>query len=68
MLLEIQKNKFETRTLELKAAKEGCPKRLSDSLSSFSNQDDGGIIVFGIDEKMIMMSAVYMMLMTFKNK
>lgn len=51
LLLEIQKNKFETRTLELKAAKEGCPKRLYDSLSSFSNQDDGGIIVFGIDEK-----------------
>ena len=23
----------------------------SDSLSSFSNQDEGGIIIFGIDEK-----------------
>ena len=37
--------------LELKSAEQGCPKRLYDSLSSFSNQDDGGIIVFGIDEK-----------------
>ena len=51
LLVEIKNNKFETRTLELKAAKEGCPKRLYDTLSSFSNQDDGGIIVFGIDER-----------------
>jgi len=50
-LNEIQKMKCETQILELKSAKEGCPKRLYDSLSSFSNQDDGGIIVFGIDEK-----------------
>ena len=50
ILSEIQNNKCETRTLELKAAKEDCPKRLYDTLSSFSNQDDGGIIVFGVDE------------------
>lgn len=47
----IQKLKCETATLELKGAAEGCPKRLYDSLSSFSNQDEGGVIVFGIDEK-----------------
>ena len=47
----IQKMKCETQNLELKSAEQGCPKRLYDSLSSFSNQDDGGIIVFGIDEK-----------------
>lgn len=47
----IQKMKCETQNLELKSAERGCPKRLYDSLSSFSNQDDGGIIVFGIDEK-----------------
>ena len=29
----------------------GCPKRLYDTLSSFSNQDDGGIIIFGVDEE-----------------
>lgn len=46
----IQKMKCETQTLELKSAQYGCPKRLYDSLSSFSNQDDGGIIIFGIDE------------------
>lgn len=51
-LLEIiQKNKCETQTLELKSAFTDCPKKLFDTLSSFSNQDDGGIIVFGVDEK-----------------
>ena len=47
----IQKMKCETQTLELKSANMGCPKRLYDSLSSFSNQDEGGIIIFGVDEK-----------------
>lgn len=47
----IQKVKCETATLELKSAELGCPKHLYDSLSSFSNQDDGGIIIFGVDEK-----------------
>lgn len=41
----------ETQTLELKSAKRGCPTRLFDTLSSFSNQDEGGILVFGIDEQ-----------------
>ncbi len=43
--------KAEGQTIELKAANQGCPTRLFDSLSSFSNQDEGGIILFGIDEK-----------------
>lgn len=47
----IQKIKAETNTLELKSAEKGCPQHLYDSLSSFSNQDEGGIIIFGIDEK-----------------
>lgn len=42
--------KAETQTLEVKAAHEGCPKRLYDTLSSFSNQDGGGVILFGLDE------------------
>lgn len=46
----IQNIKCETQTLELKSAEKGCPTRLYDSLSSFSNQDSGGIIVFGVDE------------------
>ena len=47
----IQKLKCETVTLEIKSAEQGCPKHLYDTLSSFSNQDDGGIIIFGVDEK-----------------
>ena len=46
----IQNIKCETQTLELKSAEKGCPTRLYDSLSSFSNQDSGGVIVFGVDE------------------
>lgn len=46
----IQNIKCETQTLELKSAEKGCPTRLYDSLSSFSNQDNGGIIIFGVDE------------------
>ena len=48
--LDIKRLKSESQTIELKAASKGCPTRLFDSLSSFSNQDDGGAIIFGIDE------------------
>ena len=49
-LKKVQKMKCESQILELKTAEKGCPKRLYDTLSSFSNQDDGGIIIFGVDE------------------
>ncbi len=44
-------SKAETQILEIKAAHEGGPNRLYDTLSSFSNQDDGGTLLFGVDEK-----------------
>lgn len=47
----VQVLKAETQTLELKAAAQGCPTRLYDTLSSFSNQDEGGTILFGVDEQ-----------------
>ena len=50
IVLNIKELKTETQTIELKAAAKGCPTRLFDTLSSFSNQDDGGIIIFGVDE------------------
>lgn len=50
-LNEIQKMKCETQIREIESAEQGCPTRLYDTLSSFSNQDEGGIIFFGIDEK-----------------
>ena len=51
MLNIIKKTKCETQFLELKSANKGCPKGLFDTLSSFSNQDDGGVLIFGIDEE-----------------
>lgn len=50
LVMDIQKLKSESQTIELKAAEYGCPTRLFDTLSSFSNQDEGGIIIFGVDE------------------
>lgn len=47
---EIINQKTEKQDIELKAAEKGCPSRLYDTLSSFSNQDTGGILIFGIDE------------------
>ena len=45
------RQKAESQTVEVKAAHVDCPKRLYDTLSSFSNQDAGGVLLFGIDEK-----------------
>lgn len=50
LVLDIHRLKTESQTIELKSAAKGCPTRLFDTLSSFSNQDDGGILIFGIDE------------------
>ena len=51
LVRDIKVLKAETQTVELKAAEYGCPTRLFDTLSSFSNQDEGGILIFGVDEK-----------------
>lgn len=50
LVKRIRELKSESRTIELKAAELGCPRKLYDTISSFSNQDEGGVIVFGIDE------------------
>jgi ATP-dependent DNA helicase RecG len=47
---QVRQQKCETVNLELKAARKGCPKVI-DTLSSFSNQSGGGIILFGVDEE-----------------
>ncbi|MCD8205812.1 MAG: putative DNA binding domain-containing protein [Clostridia bacterium] len=51
LIYDVRKIKSEGQTVELKSASGGVPEKLYDTLSSFSNQDDGGIIVFGINEK-----------------
>lgn len=49
LVYQIQEQKCESNYIELKSARNGCPK-LFDTLSSFSNQSGGGKIIFGIDE------------------
>lgn len=51
LLLRIQNRQCEEQTIEVKSAHGGCPEKLYDTLASFSNQDSGGTLVFGLDEK-----------------
>lgn len=50
LVKKIRGLKAEAQTVEVKSAQGGCPRKLYDTLSGFSNQDSGGIIVFGLDE------------------
>ena len=50
LVKKITSEKCEKQHIELKKAAGGTPSKLYDTLSSFSNQLDGGIIIFGIDE------------------
>lgn len=47
---KIQNAQAEFQTVEVKRSKTQATERLFDTLSSFSNQDDGGVIVFGLYE------------------
>lgn len=47
----VQAQQAESQTTEVKAAHDGCPTKLRDTLSSFSNQNSGGILLFGLDER-----------------
>ncbi|MDO4177572.1 MAG: ATP-binding protein [Phascolarctobacterium sp.] len=51
LITELQEQKSERQNVELKSCALGFPKKIYDALSSFSNQDNGGIIIFGIQEK-----------------
>ncbi|MBQ8178640.1 MAG: putative DNA binding domain-containing protein [Clostridia bacterium] len=46
---QIRTERCEGQRVELKSANGGCP-RIYETLSSFSNQNDGGVIIFGISE------------------
>ena len=48
---DVRRQKTEKQTLELKAAHGGFPGKIYDTLSSFSNQDDGGVLLFGVTDK-----------------
>lgn len=51
LINKIQHRGCEWQTTEVKAAHRGCPEKLYDTISAFANQDSGGILVFGLDEK-----------------
>ena len=51
LIQQIQTRGCEEQTTEVKAAHGGCPEKLYDTISSFSNQNSGGVFVFGLDEK-----------------
>ncbi len=51
LIEKIQRQCCEGQQVEVKKAALGCPTSLYDTLSSFSNQDTGGTIVFGLDEE-----------------
>lgn len=51
LIEKIKNAKVEFQTVEVKRSQNGVTEKLYDTLSSFSNQDDGGVIVFGIYEK-----------------
>ncbi len=50
LVKKVTSEKCEKQHIELKKAAEGAPSKLYDTLSGFSNQVGGGIIIFGIDE------------------
>lgn len=50
LIEKIQRRGCEEQTMEVKSAHHGCPEKLYDTLSAFANQDDGGVLIFGLDE------------------
>lgn len=50
LIERIRRRGCEGQTMEVKAARHGCPEKLYDTISAFSNQDDGGVLIFGLDE------------------
>ena len=51
LIQQIQTRGCEEQTTEVKSARGGCPEKLYDTISAFSNQNSGGVFVFGLDEK-----------------
>lgn len=49
LIKSLQTVRSESNRIEVKSASKGCPK-VRDTLSSFSNQSGGGVIIFGVDE------------------
>lgn len=61
LIRDVQLLKIEKSKVELKSTKESFPKPIYDTISAFSNQDSGGIILFGAanDGSMVEITGVY---------
>ena len=55
ILAQIEVLKSETQNMQYKTAAKGDPHKLYDTLSSFSNQDESGIFILGLDKSMALM-------------
>ena len=51
LIQQVRTQGCEGQTTEVKAAHLGCPEKLYDTISAFSNQNSGGVLLFGLDEK-----------------
>jgi ATP-dependent DNA helicase RecG len=51
LIAEVQHRQSELNDVEVKSAHAGTPKRLYESLSAFANRVDGGVLLFGLDER-----------------
>lgn len=58
ILAQIQVLKSETQNMQYKTAAKGEPHKLYDTLSYFSNQDEGGIFILGLDKSIALMKYV----------
>lgn len=51
LIAKIQDRQCEEQIVEVKSAHQGCTEKLYDTYSAFANQNAGGTLVFGLDEK-----------------
>ena len=51
LIAEVRQFQSELDDVEVKLAQGGTPKRLFEPLSAFANRTDGGVILFGLDER-----------------
>lgn len=51
LISQVEARKSEEQIIEVKSAHQGCPEKLYDTISAFSNQNSGGTLLFGLDER-----------------
>ena len=57
LIAAVQRSQGELNDVEVKAAQQGTPQRLYESVSAFANRVGGGVILLGLDENLAFDSA-----------